>query len=233
MDHVTAEQDNVVERYLLGQLAEDEAADFEAHFLDCSECLEQLELSRRLHRGLKDMVAEDGAALTRLSVVAWLLRRGRALPTMLAMLVLIAAVLPWAWLTPRMARLSSEHKALKGELSRALAPQLGSSTYILSPERSGTGQEPSTVIRIGPTPKWVTLALEPPPATEQVSYRIRFGEGEELWQSDPAEANADGRVTFTVHSSQLTKSRQVVELHTIGPEGDFRSSTRFSFRVER
>ncbi len=42
-----------IERYILRQMNEEEAADFEAHFLGNQECLEQLVLAEKLYEGLK------------------------------------------------------------------------------------------------------------------------------------------------------------------------------------
>jgi len=61
MDHTTIESQGLVERYHRGLLPPDEEAEFEEHFVDCSQCMEQLELARGLQRGLKTMATEDAA----------------------------------------------------------------------------------------------------------------------------------------------------------------------------
>ena len=228
MDHVTIEEHGVVERYLLGQLAPEEAEGFEEHYLDCPECLEKLELSRRLRDGLKEVAAEEGSELARTAIVAWLLRRGRALQAGLTVALLAVVILPWAFLAPEVSRLSHE-------LDQALAPQVRTPVYSLSPERSGAGEEPSTRITLGPAPEWVVLALRLPPSQSPATCRVhlRQTEGESLWRSGIIEPDISGRVTFSVHSSWLEAAGYVVELDAPTSEGEYRRLTRFAFQIQR
>jgi hypothetical protein len=226
MDHETIEEQDVAERYLLGRLGAEDAARFEEHYLDCPLCLEKLELSRRLRDGLKDVAAEEGTKLAGTAVLAWLLRRGRVLQAVLAVALLGVAVLPWALLMREVSRLD-------GELTLALAPQVGTPTYFLSPERSGPGKEPSTRVTLGPEPEWVVLALQPPPGPARYLVRFRPAGGEALWQHGPVEADAAGRVTLSVHSSWLEGGDYVVELDAVDPQGGSRPVAGFAFRVRR
>jgi hypothetical protein len=108
-DHTDFADGGFVERYHRGLLAPEEEAEFEAHFVGCAECTEQLELARGFQRGLKTMVAEDvaGQAVVRAVVqaqlqaglLAWLARRGRLAQWSLALgLLLLAAGVPGLWL---------------------------------------------------------------------------------------------------------------------------------------
>ena len=244
MDHVTSEDRNVVERYLLGRLSAAAAARFEDHYLDCPECLEKLELSRRLRDGLRDVAAEEGTHLARTAVVAWLLRRGRAFQAGLAVAVLALTILPWALLAPEVARLSGERQRVAGDLVQALSPQIRTPAYSLSPERSGPGAEPSTRVTLRSAHEWVVLALQLPPSESPptpgasgavVGYRLRFlgAEPEPLWRSEALAPDASGRVTLSVHSSWLETADYVVELEALDQGGISRSVARFTFRVRR
>ncbi|MCG8458318.1 MAG: hypothetical protein MI919_18735, partial [Holophagales bacterium] len=95
MNHSQIESENVVERYLIGRLSAEQRARFEEHYLDCRQCLDQLELGRRLHRGLKLVAAEDGAHPRRGPVAAWGAGRGRFFQGALAAGLLTALILPW------------------------------------------------------------------------------------------------------------------------------------------
>jgi len=53
MDHKYISDLDVVERYLLGRLAAEEIADFEDHFVDCTDCLEQLQTTKSFIEGLR------------------------------------------------------------------------------------------------------------------------------------------------------------------------------------
>lgn len=61
MNHQEIENDDVVERYLLGQLSPDAAERFEAHYLGCQDCLDRLELAEALIAGAKTAAAAEGA----------------------------------------------------------------------------------------------------------------------------------------------------------------------------
>lgn len=233
MDHVTIEEQNVAERYLMGKLSAADEARFVEHYLDCPECLEKLELSKRLHQGLREIAAEEGQrTAVRSALLAWILQRGRRVESVLVLGLLAALVLSWAWLGPRVAQLSSEQARLARDLTEALAPQAAVLAVSLSPERSGPDAEPSTRLTLGPTPEWVVLALELPPSQTAASYRVRLREaaGESLWESGRLEPDAAGRVTLSVHSSWLEASRYVVELT---PHGEAEPVARFAFGVRR
>ena len=61
MDHHYIEENNLVERYVLGRLPAQEQVRFEEHFAECGECLEQLELAGDLDTALRAAAAEDAA----------------------------------------------------------------------------------------------------------------------------------------------------------------------------
>jgi hypothetical protein len=53
MDHKHIEEAELVVRYLRGSLSEQEAEQFEEHFLDCIECIDRLETTRDFIEGLR------------------------------------------------------------------------------------------------------------------------------------------------------------------------------------
>src|SRR5262245_49813258 len=61
MDHRAIEERDLVRAYCSGKLSEEESLEFEAHFVDCASCLQNLELLRNFLSGLKDVTAEDAA----------------------------------------------------------------------------------------------------------------------------------------------------------------------------
>ena len=70
MDHAYIESHGLIELYHQGALTPDEESRFEEHFVDCGECMEQLELARGLQRGLRSVAAEDAARINRALVRA-------------------------------------------------------------------------------------------------------------------------------------------------------------------
>lgn len=59
MNHDYIKEFNLIDQYLLGKLAVDEAEAFENHFIDCSECAEQLNITGSFIRDLKGLVVEE------------------------------------------------------------------------------------------------------------------------------------------------------------------------------
>lgn len=223
MDHATIEAENWVERHLLGQLTAEEAARFEEHYLDCPECLEQLELTRRLQLGLREIASEEAARLVAGGLIARWLRRP-AVRAALGLVLVAAIALPWLLFAP----LRGERQRLAEELSQMRAPQGGVPVVALSPERSAPGEEPATRITVDATPGWIVLALEPPPEPP-ATYQARLLEpgGKLLWQSGPLSPDAGGRVTVSVHSSWLAGTLYLVELQ--GPGSETHS---FAFQIQ-
>src|SRR5262249_50382280 len=104
----------------MGQLAAPTAEEFEAHYVDCPQCLEQLGLGRTLYLGLQEIAAERGArTLAAHAVLAWLARRGKPLQMALAAALLAAVLLPWVVLAPGAWRGRGQRERLAEELQQA------------------------------------------------------------------------------------------------------------------
>jgi Putative zinc-finger len=61
MDHDYINEHGVVSGYVAGRLSPEERAGFEEHFLDCRQCLEQIEVTSELREGLRQVAKEDAA----------------------------------------------------------------------------------------------------------------------------------------------------------------------------
>ena len=59
MNHEYINQFNLIDQYVLGKLGADEAAEFENHFIDCPECVEQLQITRRFVEDLKELAIQE------------------------------------------------------------------------------------------------------------------------------------------------------------------------------
>jgi hypothetical protein len=78
MDHSYIDEHNVVARYGMGKLSSEESARFEEHFVDCPQCLEQLETTHDLKQAFRTLVAEDAAHTGFIGTPAKPLRRASA-----------------------------------------------------------------------------------------------------------------------------------------------------------
>jgi hypothetical protein len=133
MDHATIEEQQIVDRYVMGTLPPVEAARFEEHYLSCPECLDRLELAEAELRGFKRAAAQDTARLAtvrQLALVAWLSRLGRSRQMAVLLTITMVLLLLPAGLTLRQ----------RGELDR-LGGELSETRSALEQERerSATG----------------------------------------------------------------------------------------------
>ncbi len=123
MDHDYIDQQLVVDRYLAGTLAPDEATSFEQHFLHCQTCLDQLEPGQELVDGLKQVVAEDasvvaGAQRAGFLVLLARLARSHQLATLaVAGLAVLVTLLPSGVLLHRVSSLDQELGSARQELA--------------------------------------------------------------------------------------------------------------------
>jgi hypothetical protein len=59
MNHEYIIESNLIDQYVLGKLAADQVEEFEAHFVDCPECVEQLKISRSFIHDLKGLAVQE------------------------------------------------------------------------------------------------------------------------------------------------------------------------------
>jgi hypothetical protein len=69
MEHHKALATKASERYLLGEMSEDERFEFEAHYFDCVACADDVRTGAALARGIKAVCAEDAALRPQTTVV--------------------------------------------------------------------------------------------------------------------------------------------------------------------
>ena len=59
MDHDHIEQNNIVDRYLMGRLVVEESEKFEEHFIDCPICIDRLNTTRDFRQGLRLLAVQQ------------------------------------------------------------------------------------------------------------------------------------------------------------------------------
>ena len=139
MDHTLIEEQSLVDRYLQGRLSVGEKTLFEDHFIDCEQCLEQLELAEAFRTGVRDAVAGEAVRNALLpTLLARLLHARRAVA--FALVCLLA--LPVAWWLGR-------HGA-----ATPLEPQANVPTYTFGASR-GEQEDVLTVV----AGEWLALEV--------------------------------------------------------------------------
>jgi hypothetical protein len=221
MEHRDIEENQVVDRYLMGQLPVEEAARFEEHYFHCRQCLEALELCEKLQRGVRRAVAQDALrASVGSAVLAWWLRQGRARLTALAVAALVAVLLPAGLL-------------YRGLRQAAYEPRVMSAVFFFSPERGAVAEdrEPTQRIRLSGSPEWIVLSLELDPSAGE-SYRVTLLSGdEEIWRRNGLEPDPLGSLALSLHSSWLAPGDYVTRVEALGDRGEAAPVARFRFRV--
>jgi hypothetical protein len=103
MEHSYIEKHDIVGRYLSGRLSDEELIRFEEHFLNCQQCVDQVETTEDIRCGLRTAAAEE-AWLSKVhshaGFLAWIVRLRRARrATFLTIAVLLIAPIAWlAWM---------------------------------------------------------------------------------------------------------------------------------------
>lgn len=232
LDHAEMDEQQVVDRYLLGQLSTAEREAFEQHYLHCQRCLDRLEEAERFQGAVKRAAAEAAAEPAGEDEP-----RGRILPFPARLLAsprrlgLIAAALVAALLLPPALLWRQAHQAGQ-ELAQATRPQVNTPVFHLAAQRGGPGADgPSHIVRLGPEPEWIVLSLDLGLA-EHAAYRaVLLRGGEELWQGEGLVPDAAAALTVSFHSSFLEPGdyRLRVEAATAG-RGEL-PAAEYSFRV--
>ena len=249
MDHAEIEERQVIDRYLLGNLREADAARFEQHYLGCQQCLDELELAERMQGAARTAASEDAsrvaaqelAAVQGLAIFAWLARRGRfvQLATM-AILVLLPATALLRQIPvhpedgPPIPALDLPESPLGGGQAELFAPQPGTMIISLRPERGGPDAvAPSLQLDLPSPPRWLVFSVEIEPPLE-VAYRVVLQRGavaEEVWRIENLEPDFSGLLNVSFHSSFFEDDNYLLVVDAVTPEGGAVLVGRHAFRV--
>jgi hypothetical protein len=104
MEHRYIEEHNIIDRYLLRKLSDEDLVRFEEHFLDCRQCLKQLEMTERLRAWLRKAVAEEvlrSQSEVQGGAFALMARRSRVRRMAYVSGVVLLVLLPMLWLALR------------------------------------------------------------------------------------------------------------------------------------
>lgn len=209
MDHPNIEDQNVVDRYLAGELSADDEARFEEHLFACADCLEQVEAGEDLRLGMREVAAQDTARAAQvtqaagLGFLAWLGRRRGLWAAGLTSLGLVAGLL-----------VAALFQGAPGPTETG-APSADLAFVSLGVVR---GAEPVTV-SLDPARPWVLLSVELPPGVAD-SYAVSLiddeGDGGILWRDDAVAPDPYDALTVVVPSSFLAPGRYRVRVAASG-----------------
>lgn len=182
LDHGAVEAHGLIERYHQGTLAAEEEERFEAHFMECAACQEELDVHRSFVRGMKALAAEEAVRSTvRIGLLAWLARHRAATGLAAFSVLAVGLALGHSWrknelLETRVAELTAAGGGASGELA---APLVGVPVVLLGVLRGEDGP-PSTVtdsggpyslaIDVGADPRFVSYSVDVLDAAGEVRF---------------------------------------------------------------
>ena len=174
MNHTYIEEQGLIDRYHQGSLDPEEEIRFEEHFVDCAQCMEQLEIARGFRTGIRTVAAEDAvrAAVGTGLLARW--ARGRWMGWAIAGVLMLAATSWWT---------------LQGPGSSSEGPLVNTPVFLLSVQRGG-GEPASTVTLDGPG-EWVSLAVDTvfDPRFDGYQVTVSRSEGGDVWRRDDLRPN--------------------------------------------
>lgn len=219
MDHEEIAADNFVERYVLGRLPVDEQVRFEEHFAGCHACVEQLELARELHTGIREAAAQDVRLVLGGGLAAVLARRRR----WIAPLAVVLLALPAVWL----AVLSQNPR---GDLMDSPRPLANVPTFLLEVARDDA--EPVPVLEVPADSAWLALSIEAEPGVKSYGATLEDAAGRTLWQEEALEPNLWDVLLVTLPRAFLPPGEYRLVLAAADGDTVGEPAVTYPFRIE-
>jgi hypothetical protein len=253
MTHDEIAARNVVECYLMAKLSQDESARFEEHFVDCPECLDQLEAAERLRSALKPLARERGQTeLPRTASRHW----GSAWPVAAGLVLAAGSLLLFAIREAKVRgelaqavtasldwqqRYEREHAAAEALRSAkpagdaAPAAPVVASTFYLNIARGSESatSEPINRVTLPADPRWIALSLEGEVEAGLKRLRVSVADsaGSAVWQQADLQVTPRETLSVILPSRVLNPGDYVLTLEGLSPSGRGVPAGRYRFRV--
>ncbi len=237
MDHDYIEESNIIDRFLMGKLSEDDSEDFQDHTMSCQRCLDDLAYAERLHRGIKRVYENDAARASAplMLLAAWLGGLNPAKRGLLALAVVLAAAGPALLVGWRIQHLQGELVNMERRYERESGPLPNVPIFRLSSQRGGAAGRPATFpVRLGSSSQWLVLVLEVnAQEVGPLGARLLDEQDREVWVTSGLVVDDVGEITIGLHAGRLDEGDFFLILtgHTPG-QSSFKVA-QFSFRVVR
>jgi hypothetical protein len=234
MDHHVIDDQNVAERYVLGQLSDDDRASFELHYIQCPECVARVHAVEGVRRGLRQIALETASTRTELAqgFLAWWSRaswRQRFAP-LAAMLLIVA--LPALFLSLQLrsterdlerAQLASssfqqrqqEAQARLKALESQLRSVVGSEPLVFRLEISrGAGATEERRLKLPDAERQIVVVIDMGRVGETETFRAAIKDltGAVKWQSGPLKQDSEEGLAIGFPSTVLVPGHYVVQL---------------------
>ncbi len=216
MDCSQIAEQQVADRYVLGQLNAEEAERFEDHYMSCETCAGDLERAETMARGFKHLAAEELAKVQVASAtIAWWRQRRFWVPAgTVAAMAVIAMPFFKSMLT------TSAH-----DLSRVNTPII-----YLQPERSATSA-PSRQLELPSDGGPLVVVLELDPPFYDVYQATVESSGEPIWSALDLKLGERESLTLSLASELLSPGDYLLRLQAESEPGQPVSVGLFTFRI--
>lgn len=256
MDHREIEERDIAFLYLKGQLSQDELRLFEEHFVDCSECLERIEILQGLRSGLRQVAAGEasqGRAPALAGWAGWLARwQAWQQAAALACAVLLLVAMP-AWLllarigtlrrelsrvrqtaTQWQDRYSQERQTTAGLQQQLQGEKLAAAViFPLVTSRSADVSSPVNHIMISRSSAFIVLSLEREHEPGFQSYRVTLKDpaGESSWQTVDLVPSSPTTLAVALPSSFVHEGNYLMTVEGLKPDGHYVVAAHYPFQV--
>ncbi|MCB1055803.1 MAG: zf-HC2 domain-containing protein [Acidobacteria bacterium] len=239
MDHPQIENERILDRYLVGQLSDEEEALFEEHLFACAECLEAVRWGEELRQGLRAVATEDAAkAAVAVGFWAWLRQRSSAQwagalgfgITVVALgVVLVSTVLRQRAEIDHL-RAAASAPPVEAPSGPSFDAPLGGLAVVALGTVRDAGGEP-TEIRLDLDRKALLLSLELPTSTaERYQVTLSDAAGKVRWRGDDLEPTPYDTIPVVLPVSFLEPGEYQVEVRALGAPAEEPGLT-MTFRV--
>jgi anti-sigma factor RsiW len=216
MDHLRIEEQNLIDRYVRGTMPAAERAEFEEHFVACSECQEQIEIAKSLREAVRESVTEQAGQRERQGP-QW---RWIAIAACTGLLIALAAGTVF---------LSQRDRALTDLASARSAQERPPVVFGLSLSRDAAEAREMTIPN---EPRWMIFLAEID-ATRYSRYRAAVigSRGEEAWTQDGIQPNSPDSISVAVPPGTLHPGSYTLTVSGAQPDGTFILVARFPVRL--
>lgn len=243
MEHSYIDEHGLIDRYVRGTMPLEERAAFEEHFLDCGQCLDQLDIARSMRAAIRISAADlagSPAPARKASFADWLQglfgwRWGAAVLTASLLIVFSPAIILYQLLVSTRNELAQNQIAFVKELQDARkyfenAQQAPPLVYPLEQTRGSSA--PARTINIPATPQWIVFSVSMDVSQFQ-TYRASLTDisGKVIWHNDKIQAASADALGISVPSTVFMNELYTLTLEGATPAGSFNTLSRFDLRA--
>jgi len=252
MNHEYINSNQVIERYVMDKLSEEERDAFERHYLSCESCINDIDAAEVLHKQLPGALESTSAAgfessAAKRPVRASILRS--PIYSMAATILLGVAVATIFNISQLRDEEASARAALDARLAELLAPQpntpvvrvgtmRGGGAAWLNPGSDDDSPRPlpgeattRAQVRLPATPGPIVLVLElADPGYQTYSATLMQPTGEPVWTSQALMPDVTDSLILTLHSATLGTGVYLIAVKGVDDSGELQGHSSYAVR---